>query len=116
MRKMLLTLVFLAAVGLAVLTPRQASAFGVHVYYGPSYYSPNYYVPGYYAPAYYGPTAYAPNYYVAPAVANYYTPTYGVVPAAAVYYGGYSYSPYYYGPRYDRSFAVYAPGGYFYHQ
>jgi hypothetical protein len=115
MRKLLLALAFLAVVGLAALTPRQASAFGYRGYYNSGYYYPSYYVPSYYGPAYYAPGYYAPNYYVAPVVSNYYAPAYGVVPAATTYYENYSYSPYY-GPRYDRSFAFYAPGGYIYHR
>jgi hypothetical protein len=109
MRKFLLAFAFLAAVGLAVVTPRQASAgFFRGGYYTPSYYGAGYYVPSYtYQPNYYG--GYYPNYYGTPYVGSYYTPYYG----ASSYYENYSYSPYY-GPRYDRSFAVYAPGGYFY--
>jgi hypothetical protein len=113
MRKMLLTIAFLVAVGLAVATPRQASARFIRGYYDAGYYSPGYYVPGYYTPSYYTPSYYTPSNYAPPIVSNYYAPAYGVYPAAASYYENYSYSPYY-GPRYDRSFAVYAPGGYFY--
>jgi hypothetical protein len=113
MRKMLLTLAFLAAVGLAAVTPHQASARFFGGYYNAGYYSPSYYAPNYYAPAYYTPSYYTPSYYAPPVVSNYYAPAYGVYPAATSYYENYSYSPYY-GPRYDRSFAVYAPGGYFY--
>jgi hypothetical protein len=111
MRQMLLTVAFLAAAGFAFATPRQASAHFFGGYYTPSYYSYGYYTPSYYTPYYSGGSY--PSYYATPYVGSYYTPGYGVYPASS-YYQTYSFGPYYY-PRYDRSFAVYAPGGYFYH-
>ena len=122
MRKAFLSLAFLAAAGLAALTPGEASAWGRWTYYTPSYYggyysAPTYYTPApYYTTSPYGGYTYAPA-YSAPVVSSYYAPTYGApvysAPVAPAYYYSPGYS-YYYGPRYDRSFAAWAPYGYVY--
>jgi hypothetical protein len=116
-RKFIVATAFLAALGLAALTPREAPAFGWRTAYYSGYYTPTYYyTPSYYSystPMYSGVTSsyYTPSYFggysAAPAASYYYTPTYSY-PAAATYY---SPGVFYYGPRYDRSFAVWAPYG-----
>ena len=106
MRSLFLSLAFLAAVGLAALTPGEASAFGrPWVYY-------NGYSSGYYAPtySYYG----AYPYYTTssyggytPHVSSYYAPSYSAYPAGTSYYEPSlnDYTPIYSGPRYFQGYA-----------
>ena len=121
MRKLLITSAFLAVLGLAALTPHEASAFGwrsaYYSGYAPSYYyTPSYYGSySYYAPVYSSAASYyyTPSYYggygysVAPAVSSYYAPSYGVYPAGTSYYSPsvYDYAPIYSGPRYFQGYA-----------
>ncbi len=118
MRSFYLSLALLAALGVAALTPGEASAFGwrnrayVDGYYSGYYYSPNYTYYGaypYYTMSSYGGYGYTTP-YVSSYYSSYYAPTYSTYPATSYYY-----SPgtsYYYSPGYDRSFSRWAPYGY----
>jgi hypothetical protein len=110
MRSQLVSLACLAAMGLAALAPRQASAFVTRGYYYPPAYYGGYYMPNYYAPGpyYYSTGTFGGYQTVAPVASPYYAPAYSA-PIAPVYNytpnAAYYFAPVYSGPRYFQGYA-----------